>query len=117
MKILMVVTSDEDLDTPGKKAGVWLEKFATPYYTFLDAGAAVTIASPKGGRLPLDPESDLPENQTEVTRRFRADTTAQTELANTKRFADVSPDNFDAVFYSSGRGRCGTRSTAQNLSR
>jgi putative intracellular protease/amidase len=60
MKILMVMTSHDKLGDTGKKTGFWLEEFAAPYYTFLDAGAAVTVASPKGGEPPLDPKSDLP---------------------------------------------------------
>src|SRR5512140_2271555 len=104
MKILMVVTSHDKLGDTGTKTGFWLEEFAAPYYTFIDAGAVVTIASPKGGQPPLDPKSDLPENQTRLTRRFRTDTAAQTELANTKKLADMSADDFDAVFYPGGHG-------------
>lgn len=104
MKILMVLTSHDKLGDTGEKTGFWLEEFAAPYYTFIDAGAVVTIASPKGGAPPLDPKSDLPENQTEMTERFRTDTAAQAELANTKKLADVSEDDFDAVFYPGGHG-------------
>ena len=104
MKILMVLTSHDQLGNTGKKTGFWLEELAAPYYVLKDAGAAITLASPKGGRPPLDPKSDLPENQTESTRRFRADKAAQAELANTKKLADVSADDFDAIFYPGGHG-------------
>ena len=104
MKILMVLTSHEQLGNTGKKTGFWLEEFAAPYYLLTDAGAAITLASPKGGQPPLDPKSDLPENQTEFTKRFRADTAAQTALANTKKLTDVSAHDFDAVFYPGGHG-------------
>jgi putative intracellular protease/amidase len=104
MKILMVLTSHDQLGDTGKKTGFWLEELAAPYYVLKDAQAAITLASPKGGRPPLDPKSDLPENQTESTRRFRADKTAQAELANTKKLADVSADDFDAIFYPGGHG-------------
>ena len=50
MKILMVLTSHDKLGNTGRKTGFWLEEFAAPYFTFLDAGATVTVASPKGGR-------------------------------------------------------------------
>jgi putative intracellular protease/amidase len=89
MKILMVLTSHDQLGTTGKKTGFWLEEFAAPYYTFLDAGAAVTVASPKGGKPPLDPKSDTPEGQTETTRRFKQDPAAQAVLAGTVELADV----------------------------
>ena len=104
MKILIVLTSHDQLGDTGKKTGFWLEEFVAPYYVLKDAGAAITLASPKGGRPPLDPKSDLPENQTELTKRFRIDTAAQAELAHTKKLADVSADDFDAVFYPGGHG-------------
>ena len=104
MKILIVLTSHDQLGDTGKKTGFWLEEFAAPYYVLKDAGAAITLASPKGGQPPLDPKSDLPENQTELTKRFRTDAAAQAELANTKKLADVSADDFDAGFYPGGHG-------------
>ena len=104
MKILIVLTSHDQLGNTGKKTGFWLEEFAAPYYVFKDAGAAITLASPKGGQPPLDPKSDLPESLTELTKRFRKDKAAQAELANTKKLSDVSADDFDAVFYPGGHG-------------
>ena len=104
MKILIVLTSHDQLGDTGKKTGFWLEEFAAPYYVLKDAGAAIMLASPKGGLPPLDPISDLPENQTRLTKRFRTDTAARAELANTKKLADVSADDFDAVFYPGGHG-------------
>ena len=104
MKVLIVLTSHDRLGDTGKKTGFWLEELATPYYVLKDAGAELTLASPKGGQPPVDPKSDLPENQTENTKRFRADDAAQSQLANTKKLADVSADDFDAVFYPGGHG-------------
>lgn len=104
MKVLIVLTSHDQLGNTGKKTGFWLEEFAAPYYVLKDAGAAVTLASPKGGQPPLDPKSDLPENQTQLTQRFRTDTAAQAELAHTKKLADMSADDFDGVFYPGGHG-------------
>jgi len=104
MKILIVLTSHDQLGSTGKKTGFWLEEFAAPYYVLKDAGAAITLASPKGGQPPLDPKSDLPESLTELTKRFRKDKAAQAELANTKKLSDVSADDFDAVFYPGGHG-------------
>jgi len=104
MKILIVLTSHDQLGDTGKKTGFWLEEFAAPYYVLKDAGAAITLASPKGGQPPLDPKSDLPENLTELTKHLRTDKAAQAELANTKKLADVSAGDFDAVFYPGGHG-------------
>jgi putative intracellular protease/amidase len=104
MKILMVLTSHERLGDTGKKAGFWLEEFAAPYYVFKDAGADVTLMSPKGGQPPLDPKSDAPESQTDATRRFKADAPAQAALAHTGKLSEVSGDSFDALFYPGGHG-------------
>ncbi len=104
MKVLIVLTSHDRLGDTGNKTGFWLEELATPYYVLKDAGAELTLASPKGGQPPMDPKSDLPENQTENTKRFRADDAAQSQLANTKKLTDVSADDFDAVFYPGGHG-------------
>ena len=93
-----------DSATPERRLVSGWKGFAAPYYVLKDAGAAITLASPKGGQPPLDPKSDLPENQTALTKRFRTDTAAQAELANTKKLADVSADDFDAVFYPGGHG-------------
>ncbi len=104
MKILIVITSHDQLGDTGEKTGFWLEEFVVPYFALKDAGAEITLASPKGGQPPLDPKSDVPENQNESTKRFRADIDAQAELANTKKLADVPADDFDAVFYPGGHG-------------
>ena len=104
MKILMVLTSHDRLGDTGRKTGFWLEEFAAPYYVFKDAGAEITLASPKGGQPPLDPKSDEPDAQTDATRRFRADAEATAALAKTSVLADVANDTFDAVFYPGGHG-------------
>ncbi|MEN4922216.1 type 1 glutamine amidotransferase domain-containing protein [Achromobacter spanius] len=104
MNILIVLTSHDTLGDTGRKTGFWLEEFAAPYYAFVDAGAKVTLASPKGGQPPLDPKSDDPDAQTDDTRRFRKDADAQRLLASTRRLADVQPADYDAVFYPGGHG-------------
>ena len=104
MKILMVLTSHDKLGDTGRKTGFWLEEFAAPYYTFLDAGAAVTVASPKGGQPPLDPKSDTPEGQTDLTRRFKQDPAAQALLGKSQILAGIKATDYDAVFYPGGHG-------------
>ena len=104
MKILMVLTSHDQLGDTGRKTGFWLEEFAAPYFVFRDAGVDLTLASPKGGQPPIDPKSDLPENQTDAMARFKKDETAQQALAHTLRLADVKAENFDTVFYPGGHG-------------
>lgn len=104
MKILMVLTSHDQLGDTGKKTGFWLEEFAAPYYVFKDAGADITLASPKGGQPPLDPKSDEPDAQTDATRRFKQDADSQQALAATVPLAGVKVDDYDAVFYPGGHG-------------
>ena len=104
MKILMVLTSHDQLGNTGKKTGFWLEEFAAPYYVFKDAGVEITLASPKGNQPPLDPSSDAEGAQTDATKRFKADETAQKELASTKILSTISADGFDAIFYPGGHG-------------
>ena len=104
MKVLMVLTSHDKLGNTGRKTGFWLEEFAAPYYAFKDAKADITIASPKGGQPPLDPKSNEPGFQTRDTRRFDQDSEAQAALANTAKLSQVSPGDYDAVFYPGGHG-------------
>jgi putative intracellular protease/amidase len=104
MKILMVLTSHDQLGDTGKKTGFWLEELAAPYYALKDAGAEITLASPKGGQPPLDPKSDDADAQTDDTRRFKADTDAQKALATTVPLSSVEAADFDAVFYPGGHG-------------
>ncbi len=104
MKILMVLTSHDQLGNTGRKTGFWLEEFAAPYYVFRDAGVQLTLATPKGGQPPVDPKSDLPENQTPAMARFKQDKAAQNELAHTVKLADVKSEDFDTVFYVGGHG-------------
>jgi putative intracellular protease/amidase len=104
MKVLIVLTSHDQLGNTGRKTGFWLEELAAPYYTFKEAGAEIVLASPLGGQPPLDPKSNEPENQTDMTRRFERDADARAQLAATVRLDSVSQADFDTVFYPGGHG-------------
>lgn len=104
MKILLVLTSHDKLGNTGKKTGFWLEELAAPYYTFIDAGAEVTLASPQGGQPPLDPKSNLADAQTDTTHRFEVDPVAMQALAHTHKLSEISMADYDAVFYPGGHG-------------
>lgn len=104
MKVLIVLTSHDQLGDTGKKTGFWLEELASPYYRLKDAGVQVTLASPNGGQPPIDPTSNEPDAQTEDTHRFDDDQSAQNELANTAKLAEMKVEDFDAVFYAGGHG-------------
>jgi len=100
----MVLTSHDQLGNTGRPTGFWLEEFAAPYFVFADAGVELTLASPKGGQPPLDPKSDLPENQTPAMARFKKDAEAQKALANTDKLSSLKSEDFDTVFYPGGHG-------------
>ena len=104
MKVLMVLTSHDQMGDTGHKTGFWLEEFTAPYYVFRDAGADITIASPKGGQPPVDPNSETEDALTETTRRFQQDAHAKEALASTKKLADVDMNDYDALFYPGGHG-------------
>ena len=104
MKILMVLTSHDQLGDTGRKTGFWLEELVAPYYVFKDAGAEITLASPKGGRPPLDPKSNDPSFQTDITRRFEKDAAANAQLDATLRLDSVKQEDYDSVFYPGGHG-------------
>jgi len=103
-RILIVLTSHDQLGDTGKTTGFWLEELAAPYYVFQNAGVEITLASPAGGQPPLDPASDAEDGQTEATRRFKQDQQAQAALGATHRLADMQADDFDGVFYPGGHG-------------
>ncbi|MDV5141967.1 type 1 glutamine amidotransferase domain-containing protein [Chimaeribacter arupi] len=104
MNVLIVLTSHDQLGNTGRKTGFWLEELAAPYYAFKEAGANITLASPAGGQPPLDPKSNEPMFQTDLTRRFEADAEATAQLAATVRLDSVSSADFDTVFYPGGHG-------------
>jgi putative intracellular protease/amidase len=103
-KILMVLTSHEQLGNTGRKTGFWLEEFVAPYYVFKDAGADITLASPAGGQPPVDPKSKEPQNQTPATTRFKQDTAVHAALGHTMQLSSVEALDYDAIFYPGGHG-------------
>ncbi|WP_341363964.1 type 1 glutamine amidotransferase domain-containing protein [Thalassospira sp. SN3W] len=104
MRILMIVTSHDKMGDTGHKTGIWLEELAAPYFRFRDAGADITLASPKGGQPPLDPNSQVPDALTEATKRFEGDADAQKAFANTVKLDGLKADDYDALFYPGGHG-------------
>jgi putative intracellular protease/amidase len=104
VKVLMVLTSHDQLGNTGRKTGFWLEELAAPYYVFKDAGVEITLASPKGGRPPLDPKSDEPKSRTPLTIRFEKDAAAEAQLGKTVLLDSVKQEDFDTLFYPGGHG-------------
>ena len=103
-KILMILTSHSAMEDTDSKTGVWLGEFTDPYYEFIDQGYQVTLASPMGGRPPVDPMSELTENITGSNRRFQDDQAAKNAFDNTQSLAGLVAEEFEALFYPGGHG-------------
>jgi putative intracellular protease/amidase len=104
MKILIIATSHGQLGNTGRKTGLWLEELAVPYYIFQDAGAVITIASPKGGPIPLDPKSESIIASTTTIRRFQKDLEAMSSLAHSLSLDTLKAADFDLIFLTGGHG-------------
>ena len=102
--VLMVLTSHAELGDTGEKTGFWVEEFASPYYAFIEAGIQVSLASPAGGKPPIDPKSEAEDFQTASTKRYDADSEVQALMAKTAVLASVKAEDYDAVFYPGGHG-------------
>lgn len=114
-KVLVVLPSHDQLGNTGQKTGFWLEEFTDPYYKFIDSGYEVTIASPRGGKPPVDPKSTQKENQSESTQRFERDKSAQVKLENTLVLSQVSANDYDTLFLPGGHGPMWDLSSDENM--
>jgi putative intracellular protease/amidase len=101
---LLVTTSNNRLGDTPNKTGVWLEDLAAPYYVFRDAGEYVTISSPKGGQIPLDPICRSREEETKDTKRFQEDAQARYHFSHSLPLKEVRSERFDLVFVAGGYG-------------
>jgi putative intracellular protease/amidase len=104
LKILLIATSHEKLGDTGRKTGVWLEELACPYFIFRDAGAKITLASPNGGPIPLDPKSESIIVANSYTKKFLKDPEVMSLLAHPVALDTVSAINFDLVLVAGGHG-------------
>src|SRR5687767_10225657 len=100
-KGLLVLTSPDRLGDTGTPTGFWLEELAAPYYALLEAGFAVDLASPKGGKPPVDPKSEKAEEA--VVKRFLADKDAMQKLETTATLLSIT-HAYDAYFVVGGHG-------------
>ena len=103
-KILFIITSHKELLNTEATTGLWIGEFTDSYYEFIDAGYQVTLASPKGGKPPIDPTSELTKNITSSNRRFQDDKIAQEALNFTVKLSEISANNYDAIFFPGGHG-------------
>ncbi len=104
MKIVIVATSHSRLGDTGRKTGLWLEELAIPYYIFKEAGGVITLASPLGGPVPLDPKSESILASTPTIRRFQKDQEAISDLSHSLPLDTLKAENFDMLFVAGGHG-------------
>jgi putative intracellular protease/amidase len=104
-KILIIATSARDMGNGQGETGLWLEELTTPYYAFLDAGAEVTVASIKGGEIPIDARSLSDEDEKPASvRRYEADETFQRAMKSSACFSRLPATEYDAIFLPGGHG-------------
>jgi putative intracellular protease/amidase len=107
-RALIITTSHSTLNAPGETTGdatgVMASEMTHPYYNFLDAGMQVDIASIKGGRIPVDPQTLNRVIKTPEDDRFMADPVLLAKVANSMMVADVDFTQYDVIFMSGGWG-------------
>jgi putative intracellular protease/amidase len=103
-KILLICTSASELK--GHKTGLWIEECATPYFLFLEKGYQVTIASPKGGPIPLDASSLAEGFFTDASKKFLHSQACMDQLSHSIALEDVDLEDVDALYMAGGHGTC-----------
>jgi putative intracellular protease/amidase len=102
IKVLIIVTSHATLGTTGKPTGYYLPEVAHPYAALTERGITVDIASPQGGKAPLDPKSlDLRDK---VTKDFWETTANRAKLENTIPLSVVKANDYQAILFAGGHG-------------
>src|SRR5215471_6016702 len=97
-RILLVMSSVDEMGISGKQTGTWFEELAAPYYILTESGYEVVIVSPNGGEAPIDLLSMKPPFTTQYTDRFRNDPVALYAAKNTRKLRSIDYSTFDAVF-------------------
>ena len=101
---LLITTSNNKLDDCENKTGVWLEDLAAPYFILKDSGEFVTIASPLGGQIPLDKNSQSAASVTDSTKRFQQDAQAMYHFSHSLPLNEINTATFDLLFLVGGYG-------------
>ena len=104
LNCLIITTSNSKIPGKRKKTGVWLEALAVPYYVLKDGGEYITIVSPQGGQIPVDPNSQFSLATSKSSARFQQDPQAMYHLSHSIPFNEVKAEDFDLVFVAGGYG-------------
>ena len=107
-RALIIATNQAVLSAPGETTGdatgVMASEMTHPYYRFLDAGMRVDLASVKGGKIPVDPQTLNRILKTPEDDRFLADPAFLAKVENSMRIDDVDFTQYDIIFMSGGWG-------------
>ena len=102
-RALVVATNHGTLDV-GKPTGVFASELTVPYYEFLDAGMDVDVASPRGGDIPVDPQSFRAPIRSEHDDRFLADDDAKAKVRESLAMGELDMSDYDIVYFAGGWG-------------
>ncbi|MFB6456755.1 type 1 glutamine amidotransferase domain-containing protein [Chitinophaga sp. Hz27] len=105
MKNILLIVTNVDIYASGRfKTGLWLSELTHIYHSAKEKGWNITIASPKGGRVPIDPESLKPMVLDKITKGYNNDPDFMKELNHSKNLAAVEQASFDLVYLAGGHG-------------
>jgi len=105
MKELLLIVTNIDMYESGRlKTGLWLSELTHLYHSAKEQNWNITIASPKGGRTPIDPESLKPLVMDKITKQYYESSSFIAELESTKSLSEVSEQLFDCVYLAGGHG-------------
>ncbi|MFK7000970.1 type 1 glutamine amidotransferase domain-containing protein [Flavobacterium oreochromis] len=103
-RVLLIMSSYDDMGVSGKQTGSWFTELAAPYYILTDAGYEVVLASPNGGAAPIDLLSMKAPFTTPYTDKFLNDPVAMFAAKTTRKLRNIDYNTFDAVFFPGGYG-------------
>ena len=108
MRALIVTTSHGVLNAPdettGEATGIAISELTHPYYSYLDAGMKIDVASIKGGQVPVDPSGLRRTMITPQDKRYLNDPALIAKVENSLRIDDVDFNQYDVIFLVGGWG-------------
>ena len=103
-RALIITTSCDKLGDTGRGTGVFASEMTAPYYTFLDAGMTVDVASIKGGEIPIESVSLRWPLRSSHDSRFLRDATLRKKVKAATAVPSVDGAAYDVVFLAGGWG-------------
>ena len=107
-KALIIATNQAELNkhgkTGGKATGAFASEITAAYYDFIDASMQVDIASIKGGKIPIEPQSLSYFLKISEDKRFLQDPELIEKVKNSKKITDIDFTAYDIIFLAGGWG-------------